>query len=103
LLGDQTTLDKIDGAVAQPVIIAVGDASCAERAFLRIMARVVSRRGRSFASVAMMAGAAAARFGFGWTAPPVHLARGHAVLLVALGCAGAGALTGARRLRAVRT
>src|SRR5439155_24024799 len=54
------------------------------------------RRDALVVAVTMIAGAAAARLGFAWTGAVVHLARGHAVLLVALGCAGAGALTGAR-------
>jgi AcrR family transcriptional regulator len=42
-LGDDATLDEIAAALAQPVITAVGDAGCSERAFLRIMARVANR------------------------------------------------------------
>jgi AcrR family transcriptional regulator len=42
-LGDEASLDAIAAVLAQPVITAVGDAGCAERAFLRIVARVASR------------------------------------------------------------
>src|SRR5439155_4196131 len=58
------------------------------------------RRDALVVAVAMIAGAAAARLGVTWTGTVVHFARGHAVVLVALGCAGAGALTSVRRLRA---
>jgi AcrR family transcriptional regulator len=38
-LGDDATLDEIAAALAKPLITALGDAGCAERSFLRIMAR----------------------------------------------------------------
>jgi hypothetical protein len=42
-LGDQATLDDIAAALAKPAITAVSDAGCAERGFLRIVARVAAR------------------------------------------------------------
>jgi AcrR family transcriptional regulator len=42
-LGEEATLDEIAAALARPVITAVGDAGCSERAFLRIMARVAGQ------------------------------------------------------------
>jgi AcrR family transcriptional regulator len=39
-LGDEPTLDEIASALAQPLITAIGDTGCCERAFLRIVARV---------------------------------------------------------------
>jgi AcrR family transcriptional regulator len=42
-LGEEPTLDEIAAALVQPVITAIGDAGCSERAFLRIVARVASQ------------------------------------------------------------
>jgi AcrR family transcriptional regulator len=42
-LGDDATVDEVAAALAQSVITAVADAGCAERSFLRIVARVASR------------------------------------------------------------
>jgi AcrR family transcriptional regulator len=42
-LGDEATLDEIAAALAQPVITAVSDTGCSERAFLRILARVAAK------------------------------------------------------------
>ena len=41
-LGDEATLDEIAAALAEPLITALADAGCAERSFLRIMARVAA-------------------------------------------------------------
>jgi AcrR family transcriptional regulator len=41
-LGDDATVEEIAAAWAHPVIAAIGDAGCAERMFLNIMARVIA-------------------------------------------------------------
>jgi AcrR family transcriptional regulator len=42
-LGEEATLDEIATALVQPIITAIGDADCAERAFMRIVARIAGQ------------------------------------------------------------
>ncbi|TML97456.1 MAG: hypothetical protein E6G10_24805 [Actinobacteria bacterium] len=72
-------------------------------AFLARIDWTRQRRDALVVAVTMTAGATAARLGPSWTSTLVHFARGHAVLLIALAAAGAGALSGVRRLRAACT